>query len=80
VTWFWILTLQWDKGGCAGLTTQTVEGTMTAGQAARAKTRSAAYSSALAGARQHLGIPGGEPFSVLFFSLERDTLQGDQDD
>lgn len=76
MNWFWVMTVQWDKLGFGTVTAQTVEGTMTAEQASRVKTRASAFKSALAVVRQHLGIVPGEPVTVLFWSLEPDLLGG----
>lgn len=79
MNWFWVMTVQWNKLGFGTLTAQTVEGTMTAEQAGRAKTRASAFKSALAVVQQHLGIAPGEPVTVLFWSLEPELLAGADD-
>lgn len=72
--WFWVITVQWNNS--LGTTANTVNGFLSAEQASRLQTRTAAFTSVLASARRHLGIPDGMATSVLFYSLEPDTLAG----
>ena len=74
MTWFWIITLQWNA---AGGTTDTgvASGTLTPGQAAALGTRSVAYAAALDAGRRGLGIPPEARAAVLFFSLEPEPLE-----
>jgi hypothetical protein len=74
VNWCWVITVQWNAP--LGLTSQTIEGDVTAEQAARLKTRPAVRKAVLAETRRSLGIPGGVPVSILFYSLEPEALEG----
>lgn len=75
MSYFWILTLQWGNGHGTTLV-QTAEGTMSAEQSSPARTRSSAFKSATANAREHMGIAPGVPAQVLFWSLEPELLDG----